>query len=424
MIFIESENKHIKVVDARMGRGKSTAAIRYMDEHKDKQRFLYITPYLSEVERICQWCDFDEPKDDSVEDDASIQQAEQQVPKSAILKEYLREGRNISTTHALFYIMDEEARELVREKHYCLIIDEEIRIIEKVPITYQDLQMLLKHQVQVGEDGQVSWIDESYEGKFSAYKRIADSGSLYCANPTLISILNPDLIRSFEDVFILTYRFGGSLLDAYLTSFGFQVDICGIEKDETGPYFVPHPDCPPPEDFRELIDIEKDSRFNSPGDETYALAKNWYKNRDRDDECIQQLRKNMVNFLRRNRGKNASNERMWTCFKQDIDKLVPTNGRCKNNFVPLNIKASNEYRHCTHLAYMVNRYEDPNVLKFFRKQGFNPDLDGIALSEFLQWIWRSAIRDGKPIHLYIPSYRMRHLLMDWIKENSEGGVEE
>jgi len=98
-----------------MGRGKSTAAIQYMDENKDKQRFLYITPYLSEVERICQWCDFDEPKDDSVEDDASAAQGKPQIPKSVILKEYLREGKNISTTHSLFYIMDEEARELVGE---------------------------------------------------------------------------------------------------------------------------------------------------------------------------------------------------------------------------------------------------------------------------------------------------------------------
>ena len=424
MIFIETESKHIKVVDARMGRGKSTAAIQYMDENKDKQRFLYITPYLSEVERICQWCDFDEPKDDSVEDDASAAQGKPQIPKSVILKEYLREGKNISTTHSLFYIMDEEARELVREKHYCLIIDEAISIIEKVPITYQDLQMLLKQQVQVGEDGQVNWIDENYEGKFSWYKQIADSGSLYCANPTLMSILNPDLIRAFDDVFILTYRFRGSLLDAYLSSFGFQYDIYGVEKDENGTHFAAHPDCPPPEDYGKLIEIEKDAKINIVGDDTFALAKNWYKVRDRDDECIQQLSKNMVNFLRRNRGKNASNERMWTCFKQDVDKFIPNGGRCRGNFVPLNIKASNEYRQCTHLAYMVNRYEDPNVLKFFRRRGFYPDQDQIALSELLQWIWRSAIRDGKPIHLYIPSYRMRHLLMDWIKENSEGGVEE
>lgn len=39
-----------------------------------------------------------------------------------------------------------------------------------------------------------------------------------------------------------------------------------------------------------------------------------------------------------------------------------------------------------------------------------------ALSEMIQFIWRSAIRDNKPIKLYIPSVRMRNLLEKWIEE--------
>ena len=51
----ETVNIHqITVVDARMGRGKSSAAIRYMNENKGKRRFLYITPFLDEVGRICE----------------------------------------------------------------------------------------------------------------------------------------------------------------------------------------------------------------------------------------------------------------------------------------------------------------------------------------------------------------------------------
>ena len=32
----------------------------------------------------------------------------------------------------------------------------------------------------------------------------------------------------------------------------------------------------------------------------------------------------------------------------------------------------------------------------------------------LQWLWRSALRDGKHIILYIPSKRMRDLLKAWL----------
>jgi len=36
----------------------------------------------------------------------------------------------------------------------------------------------------------------------------------------------------------------------------------------------------------------------------------------------------------------------------------------------------------------------------------------------IQWIWRSAIRDGKEIWVYIPSRRMRELLKKWLLELS------
>ena len=106
----------ITIVDARMGRGKSSAAIRYMNRHKDSKRFLYITPYLDEVGRICERCDFDQPDSDH-------------MSKSSELKLHLRLGHNVSATHSLFYLMDDEALKLIREKHYSLIVDESIQVI-------------------------------------------------------------------------------------------------------------------------------------------------------------------------------------------------------------------------------------------------------------------------------------------------------
>jgi hypothetical protein len=34
----------------------------------------------------------------------------------------------------------------------------------------------------------------------------------------------------------------------------------------------------------------------------------------------------------------------------------------------------------------------------------------------LQWIFRSAVRDEKEIWLYIPSKRMRDLLVEWMDD--------
>lgn len=408
----------VRVVDARMGRGKSTAAMRYMEEEAGRKRFLYITPYLTEVSRVCECCDFEEPMNDGIPDDDSDGNGEERVylTKSAILKDLMRLGKNVATTHSLFSIMDEEARTIAREMGYCLIIDEAISVIRKVPLTFDDAEALLKSQYVSEEDGKLLWRNEHYTGKFWWVKRLIEGGSVYRSDVVMMDVLNPDLIRSFDEVWVLTYRFIGSILHAYLQSFGFEYEIYGIKHDDAGPMFREGPDRPPAIDYTTMIDLERSAVFNKPGDEAYCMAKSWYKNRHYKDQTVKQLRKNMINFLRRDRGAGAKGRRMWTCFKDYRDLLVPENGACRSNFVPLNTKATNVYKDCTRLAYMVNRYIDPNIIKFFARRGVQLDRDGIALSEMLQWIWRSAIRDGQPIHLYVPSYRMRELLYNWMLE--------
>ena len=53
---------------------------------------------------------------------------------------------------------------------------------------------------------------------------------------------------------------------------------------------------------------------------------------------------------------------------------------------------------------------NPFEQRFFSTYGVAIDNDGLALSTLLQWIFRSAIRDEKPIDIYIPSSRLRILL--------------
>ena len=68
----------------------------------------------------------------------------------------------------------------------------------------------------------------------------------------------------------------------------------------------------------------------------------------------------------------------------------------------------------------MNYNMDPSVLQFFIKmnRADGPDInvfkDLISLNAMIQWIWRSAIRNGKPIKIYIPSTRMRTLFQHWL----------
>ena len=81
----------IKVCDAVMGAGKTMAAITEMNERTDK-KFVFVTPYLEEVDRIIASC----PSRMFVEPDADVYGT-----KLMHFKALARAGRNIACTHAL-----------------------------------------------------------------------------------------------------------------------------------------------------------------------------------------------------------------------------------------------------------------------------------------------------------------------------------
>jgi len=60
----------------------------------------------------------------------------------------------------------------------------------------------------------------------------------------------------------------------------------------------------------------------------------------------------------------------------------------------------------------------PDYENYFTRYNIIIDQDIYALAEMLQFIWRSAIRDNKPINLYIPSRRMRELLIHWLNNEN------
>lgn len=398
----------VTVVDARMGRGKSSAAIRYMNRHKGTKRFLYITPYLNEVDRICEQCDFDQSDGDY-------------MSKSAELKMHIRKGKNVAATHSLFYLMDEETLGLVRDRHYSLIIDESIQVIERINVTSKDFSLIVDSLTVEGEDGILHWKDKDYSGRFDDYKNIADTGSLRKLDSALLSIMNPCMLQAFDEVFMLTYLFDGQYQKAYLDYFGFEYTVVGVERDKDGYYFSDKPDNPPPIDYRHLINLVDNPRLNQPGEGKYTLSKSWFDNRGYDNPDIKALRNNLKKFFQ-SIPDGSSNTRLWTSFKSDRNKLTDARtGRFRNNHLQVNARATNEYRNRTDIAYMVNRFIDPNLMKFFASRNIDINTDHFALAEMLQWIWRSAIRDDKPINLYIPSSRMRELLNDWIESTNRGG---
>jgi len=105
---------------------------------------------------------------------------------------------------------------------------------------------------------------------------------------------------------------------------------------------------------------------------------------------------------------------MWTCvmdFQKDLE-----HERLTKQFVAVTSRATNDYVDRETLIYLSNRYMNPILKGFFESHNVKVlDEDLWALSELLQWLFRSAIRQGNEINIYIPSSRMRGLLAKYLK---------
>lgn len=398
----------IKVIDARMGRGKTSAAINYMEQHKNDKRFMYVTPFLKEVDRICEACDFDQPDSDT-------------TTKLSEMKVLIDKGSNIAATHALFYLMNQETLDLIRDKKYSIIIDEAISPISKVHISQSDTDILLNNLVTEDENHMLHWADPNYTGRFDIYKQMADSGSLIKLDWAIVSIMNPELLMVFDEVFMMTYLFEGQYQKAYLDYFGFKYEVVGIEGTPGGFKFSEKPDSPPPVDYNGLISlIPTEDKINDIGRAKHALSIAWYTRRGADNAEMKQLRNNLRTFFN-SRANVETRAQLWTCPKEHMQKVCGDRGRFASGFLQMSARATNEYKDRVAVAYLVNRFADPSITKFFAEKDIYIDEDKFALGEMLQFIWRSAIRDNNHISLYIPSKRMRTLFINWLNAVSKGG---
>ena len=116
-------------------------------------------------------------------------------------------------------------------------------------------------------------------------------------------------------------------------------------------------------------------------------------------------------------GRGRNTKRLWGSYARSKNKL--SGKGYTNSFLVFNSRATNLYKDAEYLVYAVNLFNNVKYRRYYEKIGINISDDQYALSTMIQWIWRSAIRDGKPIHIYIPSRRMRELLINWIESFKE-----
>lgn len=401
------------VVDSIMGSGKTSSAINYINSLPDDYHFIYVAPYLSEVTRIIDACWGKNVSQPFYEEGRKLNG----------LYSLLEDGKNVVTTHQLFSKLGDRGIEAIKSFGYICFIDETLDCVNSYDgedgLNAYDTAGVLKAYADVDEKtGLVKWRDQNYRGRFTPEKELSDNNELaYYNDNVFIRIFPLRVLTCFKELYVLTYLFEGSFMSCYYKYFGIEYTNLYITGDNPSNFTFTGDkteESKPRKNYRKLIQILHNDKMNAIGDGKYSLSYSWYSRESNNSDMVK-LKGNLHNYFQ-NITKARSSKCLWAAFKQSREKLSGM-GYSKGYIVP-NTRATNDYANRDVVAYVVNRFVNTNIMQFFRAKGIEPDEDFFALSEMIQCVWRSAIRNDKPITLYIPSKRMRGLLENWIEENS------
>ena len=422
----------VEVVDAMVGAGKTSWAIEEMNKNSDKP-YIFVTPYLDEVDRILEKCPhFEAPEKNNYKES-----------KLANIKNLLLNGKSIVTTHSLFKGFDQECYELIEDNGYRLILDEVITTVKIFKEDSQDIE-ILKDAGRISVDpvtNEIRWLDMEYNAKkFKSFMKSVLKGNVYLVqlsggNYIVAWEMPVEKFVHFSEVTILTYLFEGQEMSAYFKINHIPYILYSLdEKGNRIPYDKRTENR---EAWKNLIKVY-DGKMNNNYLEKNAkcpickkskcncntkLSASWYKDKKRNSAGIAQINKNLANFFKRY-ATGGTKVSMWSCYKENIYDLCNNycnDDKVKNsNFISFNARATNDYRDRYNLAYVINVYANPVVVQYFKGMCSDEDFDTIfnqdlyAVSTLIQWLGRSAIREQEGVYLYLPSARMRDLLEKWI----------
>lgn len=404
------EETKVNVIDALMGKGKTSWAIQHMNEAKKEEKFIYITPFLDEVDRI--------KKGVTARKMISPENKNGGRTKRKDLKQLLSNENDIVATHALFKRVDAETIDLIRMGRYTLILDEVMDVLEELSVTKSDYDTLFdKFMTHDEETGVCEWVDENYTGMYEKYQRMAETGNLLHYGGKLLFWTFPvQAFQAFDNIYILTYLFAGQIQRYYYDMQKVEYTKLGIERIE-GRYSLIEYSGISDQDkstLRGLIHIH-DSSWNDVGrsrGKEHPLSTGHLQRLG--DTALSKIGNTALQFYRATtRELSVGSEAvMWTCVSK-FHKKLGKRGFISQH-VAINARATNQYQDKIICIYLANRFMRTPITTVFNKQDIRVDQELYALSELLQWLFRSRIRKGESIELFIPSDRMRDILQRYL----------
>ena len=401
----------VTIKDFPCGSGKTT---KMMQELCSDKLYLIVVPLKTEVHRVLEattHLGFVEPLE---------AMTTERTKQSALLK-LIDQRKSIVTTHRLYSDIGHLAA-LGCLQEYNVIIDEVPEVIKPVISLSKrsvDDFYISTGYLRISDDGlcrsTAKWErrqDDVSDTLHETIKRYAGGQNLYLtAQGTFLTAVPEMLFYRCVSITILTYKPEGSYLLGYLKKLGVRYDI---RRDQIAE-----------EKFRakaqKLITFAntgalekvnftycKQTKYSEQSKETKAIRsglKNW-RARHLKDVPLENI---MVTCAQ----DNWRDSKAFKSGKLKLRGFAKTTGLGKAHWVANQTRGTNDYSHCSHLVYLYDKHPMPPITQWLgcSTKGFN---DAYGLTELIQWIWRSRIRNGEPITLYLPSPRMKRLLLDWL----------
>ena len=469
------DNYKINIVDGIMGSGKSTAIInhvKHITQNNPTQKILIVLLYHKEIERyssaLAKYGNF-------------VSITESITYKKGTLEKALKNNRNIICTQALFLehnkvfqsncndyilIIDEVINSAIQQIQlptYDIVekSDNESKI-KKTTYTFtsNDIDIMLEQKILLmSDDNLIYWNNEyNNESIYNLLKDFFSDSTIYLQQSinytstntkyALIKTIPIELFTTFQSIYILTYLWKAQIMKYYFDmnnisykylepieiftadslSFEFQIATKNSSFD-TDKVFK--------NNAKKLITMPSAEKkqlysYRNSVNNIVNLSYSFYSVHIQEEvnhSVLTQLKNNIKNVIENIFELSPKDRKiMWTIYKEYTDLIVKKQfdkPKCRhlnmNNFVSISSKGTNDFADRNILIYLVDRYINPVLKNFINSKckEFNIEFDEnlYSLSELIQWIWRSQIRNDKPIYLYIASLRMFNLFNDWLNNS-------
>lgn len=422
----------ITVIDSVMGTGKTHYIINHINTMPLDQKVIVVTPYMEECRRFNQSVT---TRNLTIFDEESEGYNKKDGTKMKRFREAIFNDENIVVTHSLFLAADTDLIESIDNGSYTLILDEVLDVVEPVPKEPGDVRRLLDTKmIRVGENRKLHWMATGYAGKDDVKVRDAiETGNCYLYENALVLQQYPaEFFRAFDKTFILTYMWDSARLRVYCKANDLQCEIMAVENGERlVPYDRQREDRKAIFDLMTIHTGKRKYNHNT----AKAYSGDWL--RRLDSQGIQRLTEDLKNFFEKV-AKAKGGEVYWSTLKEVGEKMKSRRVKVKDkngdfvkyasgkiktrqigtgyNMAELhwNVRATNDWDDRRAIAYLYNRIPRNDERQYFSENGEKLNYEQLAVSDFLQWAFRSRIRKGEPIDVYLPSSRMRAALIKWV----------